>query len=234
MIRLLAIECSTEVASVALAIGDSIVEHVFSVGVRQSEQILQGVDQLFCETGLDRSGIDGVAVSIGPGAFTGVRLAIAAAQGLALAWNRPVVPVSSLAALAANGAPEIGERVVLALLDARMGEVYAGWFLVTATAITALSEEAVLSPERLSRPAGVYDYLVLGSGLNSHAPVVIAALGAPLTADASALPSAGQVARLAARAWPQGAVVADVVEAAYLRNKVALTSAERSALKNAL
>jgi tRNA threonylcarbamoyladenosine biosynthesis protein TsaB len=230
VVSLLAIECSTEIASVALAVGDGIVERVFPDGARQSECIVQGIDQLLSEAGIEGSGIDGVAVSVGPGAFTGVRLAIAAAQGLALSWDRPVVPVSSLAALAAGYAPDRGEHVVLSLLDARMGEVYAGWFSVSARKVRAIGDEAVLAPDSLVRPAGVSGYTVLGSGLKSHMPVVFEALGEPLLSDSNARPRAGQVARLAWQMWPSNCVSADAVEATYLRNKVALTSAERAAV----
>ena len=83
-------------------------------------------EAVLAEAGLARRDLDGIAVGRGPGSFTGVRLAVSMAQGLALALDLPVVTVSSLAALAmeapADGAP------VLALIDARMGEIYAGSF----------------------------------------------------------------------------------------------------------
>src|SRR5699024_1712394 len=95
------------------------------------------------EAGLARGQIDAIAVSRGPGAFTGVRLGIAVAQGLALALERPVVPVSTLAVLAMEAAPLVPDGAatgarVLASLDARMQEVYAGCFELSAEGAVAI------------------------------------------------------------------------------------------------
>lgn len=186
------------------------------------------------ETASIPESMDGVAVAIGPGAFTGVRLAIAVAQGLALAWDRPIVPVSTLAALAAGVCSDVPEGLpVLALLDARMGEVYAGWFDVSGQSVKPLSSESVQPAETLMPPSGVSDYALVGSGVVSYRQAIQAVLGSPVVCDPDAVPGATQVARLAADAWPHAAIRPDRVEAAYLRNKVALTSAEREAVKTA-
>ena len=84
-----------------------------------------GPDELLAEAGIAESQLDAIAVGRGPGAFTGVRLAVALAQGMALALDRPVVPVSTLAALGACRSPETA-TCVLAAIDARMGELYLG------------------------------------------------------------------------------------------------------------
>lgn len=233
MTQLIAIECSTDRASVALLRDDRLYERRFEAGVRQSEQLLVRIREVMDEADASSDRIDAVAVGIGPGAFTGVRLAIAAAQGLALAWNRLVVPISTLTALASHVASNSIDvprgAAVLALLDARMNEVYAGWYSVQADNVTVIAEETVSPPGQLMRPPGVSTYIVVGNGFSAYEADVVAVLGHPAATYSEAIPSAGQVARLAARKWPSAALPPERVEAAYLRNKVALTSAERAA-----
>src|SRR5215831_4430849 len=125
--RLLAIETATESCSAALLIGDAVIERCEIAPRRHAELILPMIESLLGEAGVTRRQIDGIAVGRGPGAFTGVRLAISVAQGLALGLDIPVVPVSSLAALAQD-APAKQSGSILAVIDARMGEVYSGTF----------------------------------------------------------------------------------------------------------
>ena len=108
--KLLAFETATEACSVALYLDGEVHERFDIAPRRHAELSLPWADALLAETGLARSQLDAIAVGRGPGAFTGVRLAIALAQGIALALDRPVVPVSTLAVLAA-GAP--GKRFSL-------------------------------------------------------------------------------------------------------------------------
>lgn len=234
MIRLIAIECSSATASVALLHGGQMIDHRFDAGALQSERILHAIDELLKESGTDPKSIDAVAVSVGPGAFTGVRLAIAAAQGLALAWDVPVIPVSSLAVLAMSVDMALAEqRPVLSVLDARMGEVYAGWFLVTPRSAVAMGTEIVLLPQHLARPEGVARYVVTGSGFPAHEMQIIRAIGVPDISFGASVPQAADLARLARSSWPESAIAASRVEATYLRNKVALTSLERAAVASA-
>jgi tRNA threonylcarbamoyladenosine biosynthesis protein TsaB len=129
--KLLAIETATEACSVALWI-DGEVRERFGIAPRQhAELALPWAEQLLAEAGIAKSQLDVVAVGRGPGAFTGVRLAVALAQGIALALDRPVVPVSTLAALAFAPLPAFGhplppgerEQRVLAAHDARIGGI---------------------------------------------------------------------------------------------------------------
>ena len=119
------------------------------------------------EAGVARTALDAIAVGRGPGAFTGVRLAISAAQGIALALDVPVVPVSSLAALAMQ-APD-NDAAILAVFDARMGEVYAGTFqrtddgLVEAIGVESVGVAAALSVPKISA------WNVVGSGWTTYA-----------------------------------------------------------------
>ena len=135
--KLLAFETATEACSVALYLDGEVRERFEVAPRRHAELALPMAQALLDEAGIARAQLDAIAVGRGPGAFTGVRLAIALAQGIALALDRPVVPVSTLAVLAA-GAPADGPARILAAIDARMGEVYAGAFGRQGAALVAL------------------------------------------------------------------------------------------------
>jgi tRNA threonylcarbamoyladenosine biosynthesis protein TsaB len=225
--KLLAFETATEACSVALW-SDGAVRERFEVAPRRhAELALPWAEQLLAEAGVARAQLDAVAVGRGPGAFTGVRLAIALAQGIALALDRPVVPVSTLAALAMDAT---GERV-LAAIDARMGEVYLGAFARAGDGVVALDEESVAAPDTVVVPDGAWHGV--GTGFTAAGGALAARLGARLLAvDAAALPHAAAVARLAAAALARGEAVApERLEPAYLRHNVALTLAQQQALR---
>src|SRR5690606_41756281 len=118
-------ETATEACSVALYLDGQVHERFELAPRRHAELALPWAQALLEEAGVARAQLDAVAVGRGPGAFTGVRLGIALAQGVALALDRPLVAVSTLEVLAA-GAPQDGPEQILAAIDARMGEGYAG------------------------------------------------------------------------------------------------------------
>ncbi|HJW47724.1 MAG TPA: tRNA (adenosine(37)-N6)-threonylcarbamoyltransferase complex dimerization subunit type 1 TsaB, partial [Lysobacter sp.] len=98
--KLLAFETATEACSVALWLDGDVHERFEIAPRRHAELSLPWAEQLLADAGVRKSQLDAIAIGRGPGAFTGVRLAIAIAQGIALALDRPVVPVSTLATLA--------------------------------------------------------------------------------------------------------------------------------------
>jgi tRNA threonylcarbamoyladenosine biosynthesis protein TsaB len=222
--RLLAIETATEVCSVALYVdGGILVRHELAPR-RHTQLVLPWAEELLAEAGLRKSQLDAIAVGRGPGAFTGVRLAIALVQGLALALDRPVLPVSTLAVLAMQGR---GPRI-LAAIDARMGEVYVGGFARTADGLVrADGDEAIVPPAEAAVPERAVSGV--GSGFAAGDGALVTRLGARLeSVDAGALPNAADLARLAVAAHARGeAIAADLLEPAYLRDKVALTLAEQ-------
>src|SRR5450830_1753161 len=121
---ILAIETSTELASAALLYGDQLTTRS-SLGVQtHSETILPMVQELLAEAGIALSACDAIAFGVGPGSFTGVRTACGVVQGLAFGAELPVLPVVTLAAMAQACREISGASDVLAILDARMGEVY--------------------------------------------------------------------------------------------------------------
>jgi tRNA threonylcarbamoyladenosine biosynthesis protein TsaB len=188
-------------------------------------------EQVLAEAGIGRHALDVIAVGVGPGAFTGVRLAVSAAQGLALALDRPLVPVSSLAALAMQ-APDNG-AAILAVIDARMGEIYAGTFRRTAEGLVEpLGPESVGLAERLVLPAAA-TWNVVGSGWATYQALLETRLpAAPAWVEGVAHPQASEVALLALPAARAGRGLApENVAPVYLRDKVALTSAEQQAAR---
>jgi tRNA threonylcarbamoyladenosine biosynthesis protein TsaB len=227
--KLLAFETATEACSVALWIDGEVHERFELAPRRHAELSLPWAEQLLADAGVAKSQLDAIAVGRGPGAFTGVRLAIALAQGIALALDRPVVAISTLAALAMQSR---GEHI-LAAIDARMGEVYLGAFARKGDDLIAIGNEAVSKPDAAPLPDG-REWHAVGTGFSAADGALRARLRSHLVAvDAGALPHAGDVARLAARAFARGEAVApDRIEPAYLRNNVALTLVEQQALRD--
>jgi tRNA threonylcarbamoyladenosine biosynthesis protein TsaB len=239
--QILAIDTATEACSVAVlkdaaadGSGGHVVEAFEIAPRRHAELVLPMVESVLAGAGLDLAAIDAIAVGRGPGAFTGVRLAIAMAQGLALGANRPVVTVSTLATLALGAVDDgacAGDRV-LALIDARMGEVYSGTFQIDdAGLVTAMDEEQVLPPTAVRPPEA--PFAVIGSGFATYRDALVRHWGAvPNVCAPDALPRAAHLARLAARDFARGlAVDAGAARPVYLRDKIALTIDEQTAAR---
>ncbi|EHQ51744.1 peptidase M22 glycoprotease [Ectothiorhodospira sp. PHS-1] len=221
--KLLAIETATEACSAALLL-DRDVWVRFEVEPRaHARLILPMMEGLLAEAGLSLGQLDALAFGRGPGAFTGVRIAVGVIQGAAFAADLPVVPISTLAALAQQGLDE-GADQVLAALDARMGEVYWGAFRGDEDGLAvAAGEERVCPPEDAPLPEW-RGWLGVGHGWSAHETVLTSRFGDCLSGRPmpDALPSAAEVARLAARDFTRGrAVPAESALPVYLRNRVA-------------
>ncbi|MEZ5460607.1 tRNA (adenosine(37)-N6)-threonylcarbamoyltransferase complex dimerization subunit type 1 TsaB [Dokdonella sp.] len=226
--NLLAIETSTECCSVALSCDGALYARSEIAPRRHAELLLPMCDEVLAQAGVSRRQLDVIAVGRGPGAFTGVRLAISAAQGMALALDLPVIPVSSLAALAmqapANGKP------IFAVIDARMGEVYAGTFRKTAEGLVEpIGSESVGSAEFLDF-SGAGEWNVVGTGWETYAAIIRNRMhGEPVWAKGLCYPQAACVARLAVQEHEAGIGLApELALPVYLRDKVALTSTEQA------
>lgn len=227
--NLLAFETSTEACSVALWRDGDVVERFEIAPRRHAELALPWAEALLADAGVARAQLDAIAVGRGPGAFTGVRLGVAIAQGIALALDVPVLPVSTLLALAAR-APASAQRV-LAAIDARMGEVYLGAFAREAggDGWRALQAESVGAPGLVALPEGD-GWIGVGTGFDAVDGALRVRLGGRLAgADATTLPHAADVARLGAMMFARGEAIApERLEPAYLRDNVALTLAEQA------
>jgi tRNA threonylcarbamoyladenosine biosynthesis protein TsaB len=231
--NLLAFETSTEACSVALWRDGNVLERFEVAPRRHAELALPWAEALLADAGIVRAQLDAIAVGRGPGAFTGVRLGVAIAQGIALALGIPVVPVSTLLALAARAPVSSGR--VLAAIDARMGEVYLGAFARDGDgAWRALQPEALGAPGAIALPEGS-GWTGVGTGFDAVGGALPARLGGRLAlVDATALPHAADVARLGAAMFARGEAVApERLEPAYLRDNVALTLAEQAASASA-
>jgi tRNA threonylcarbamoyladenosine biosynthesis protein TsaB len=231
---LLAIETSTEACSAALCIGDLLIERSELAPRRHAELILPMIESLLGEAGIRRRDLAGIAVGRGPGAFTGVRLAISVAQGLALGLDLPVVPVSSLAALALDAPAAAGgdDDAILAVIDARKGEIYAGAFRRTDDGlVAAIGAESVGAADKLVVPPG-RQWTVVGTGWDAYGDALRARLAAPPRfADGKRYPQARAIARLAATRFAHGeGMLPELALPVYLRDKVALTIGERRAI----
>ncbi|WP_133477528.1 tRNA (adenosine(37)-N6)-threonylcarbamoyltransferase complex dimerization subunit type 1 TsaB [Cognatilysobacter segetis] len=227
--KLLAFETATEACSVALAVDGEIVERFEVAPRRHAELSLPWADALLADAGIARGQLDAIAVGRGPGAFTGVRLAIAIAQGVALGLDRPIIPVSTLAALALPAALAHPSSPVLAAIDARMGELYAASYRWRDDALVAIGPEALTTGDRVLLDGT--GWRGVGTGFAAQEGALAGRLATSLAGvDATALPHAADVARLALRSG--GGVAAELVEPAYLRDNVALTLVEQQALRD--
>ncbi len=227
--KLLAFETATEACSVAVLVDGEVRERFEVAPRRHAELALPWAEDLLAEAGIARAQIDAIAVGRGPGAFTGVRLAIAMAQGIALALDRPVLPVSTLAALAMR-APE---GRVLAAIDARMSEVYVGTFQRFADGVSATGDEIVIAPTDYRLPGTEGGWHGVGTGFDAAEGALRSGLSPRFAGiDATALPRAGDVARLAAAAFARVEGIApERLEPAYLRDSVALTLEQQRQLR---
>lgn len=228
--KLLAFELSTEACSVAVHVDGQVRERFEIAPRRHAELALPWAEELLAEAGIARSQLDAIALGRGPGAFTGVRLAIALAQGVALALDRPLIPVSTLQALAMRAPAEAGQ--VLAAIDARMGEVYVARYERVDGLPWLQDAERVCPPQAVVLPEGIRCAGV-GTGFGAAEGAIVAQLGDALTsADATALPRASDVLALALPMLARGEAIApERVEPAYLRDNVALTLVEQQALR---
>lgn len=237
--KLLAFETATEACSVALYLDGEVRERFEIAPRRHAELALPWAEALLADAGVARTDLDAIAISRGPGAFTGVRLAIALAQGIAMALDRPIVPVSTLKVVAASlvlpyaTEPAGSKQRILAAIDARMGEVYAGAFMRDGADLVALSDETVGTPDAVILPDEDGRWHGAGTGFAALDGVLQARLQPHLASvDAQVLPHASDLAQLASLAYARGETVApERVEPAYLRDNVALTLAEQEALR---
>jgi tRNA threonylcarbamoyladenosine biosynthesis protein TsaB len=228
---ILAIETSSELASCALLTGDTLIARESS-GVRtHSQSVLPMVQELLAEAGVTLADCDAVAFGAGPGSFTGVRTACGVAQGLAFGAGLPVVPLVTLEAMAEACRARSGATEVLAVLDARMGEVYWAQYRYDG-AWQAVIEPALAAPGAVA-PQAVAGLVACGNGLSAY-PEAFAGKDFAQGALVDVIPHARELALLAAPALAAGqAVPADRAQPLYLRNKVAYTSAERQAINAA-
>lgn len=223
--RLLAFETATRHVSVALWQDGGLMERAGEVPNGGSECLLPWVSELLAEAGLTLPQIDGIAFGAGPGSFTGLRLACGVAQGLACGLDLPVMPVSTLEALALAS----GQCDVWAVLDARMNEVYSAAYRVDGDTVSQLMAPVCLPPAVSPAPTFSGGWGV-GDGFASHGALLAGRKSDLRGIRADVFPTAAAVLRLGAPRLARGmGVSAALAQPIYVRDKVALTTAERLA-----
>ncbi len=221
-LKILAIDTSEDACSAALLIDGGVTERFEVAPRRHSELILPMMDGLLGEGGVGLGGLDALAFACGPGAFTGVRIAASVIQGVAFGADLPVVPVSSLRALAQGAQRGLAADRVLSAFDARMGEVYWGGFEADAAGIMRPAiQETVCAPGAVPLPPGD-GWRGVGSGWASYREVLAERCRMHLPPLGEAMVHAWDVATLAAVLFREGiAVPAEQALPVYLRDQVA-------------
>ena len=220
--KLLALDTSAEACSAALYLDGSLTQSLEPAPRRHGELILPMLEGLLAQAGLTLRALDGVAFGRGPGSFTGVRIAVAVAQGLAFGAGVPTLPVSTLAALAQGEYRRSGRRRLLAALDARMGEVYWGAFEIGAEGLVQpCGSEAVSPPDLVDVPPGD-GWWGVGPGWGAWSTVLAERLGGGLAGvSPGAFCEAQDIALLAAAEAAAGRFVTpELARPVYLRDRV--------------
>ena len=223
--RALAVEASTEHFSVAVCDGPAFFERAVAGPGEPSRQVYAWVAEVLDEAGLRLADLDCIAFGRGPGAFTGLRVAAAVAQGLGRGAGLPVCGISSLQALAqAASSDQPAGTLVAACLDARMGEVYAGLYLPAVQGIDVVMADCLADPDSMELP-GEAHFLAIGPGWAAYPALQRRFADRTIKVDDSARPQASSVLRLAQFAFGQG-LAGDPAAAVpnYLRNRVAVVS----------
>ena len=245
MKRILAIDTSSAWCSVALSFGSTpehVVERHELLGPGASQHLLPWIIDLLKQEGMTLRDLDAIAVGIGPGAFTGVRLAVAVVQGLALASHLPVAPVASLDAIAASAIDhpfiqvmEDGKYQFTVAIDARMGEVY--WANYSVMKAGQAQSPSIALPERLgdillSKPEDIQmgmSQCVFGSAVTQYSSHFEQHMPSSQLDGTLGVSASGVLRCAKAMLAKEQLITVDQLEPLYVRNKVALTSAERGA-----
>ncbi len=216
--KLLALDTSTEACSAALYIDGEITSLYKVAPQRHAELILPMVDQVLSQAQVKLTDLDAIAFGRGPGAFTGVRIATGIAQGLAFSADLPVIPISSLAALARSAKDKA--EYIAAAIDARMNEVYFGLYK-NADNVELVGEELVIAPVNITLQTTAMCFGV-GSGWSRFTgPLTNIFAGKLAGFDGERFPHAADVAVLAVHDYMNGSMVKpEEVLPVYLRNNV--------------
>ena len=222
--RILAIDTATEACSVALLNNDAVTAHFEECPREHTQRILPLVKEILTRSDTSLTDLDALAFGRGPGSFTGVRIGIGIAQGLALGAELPMIGVSTLATMAQGAWRMTGATRVLAAIDARMGEVYWAEYTRDEQGVWHGEEtEAVLKPEavteRLKQLSG--EWATVGTGWPAW-PDMSSGTGVTLIDGNMLLPAAEDMLPIACQLFAAGKTVAvEHAEPVYLRNTVA-------------
>ncbi len=224
MTTVLTIETATPIESVGLVSGGELLaKRTTRAGRGHADRLLASVADVLESASLVLCDLDGIAVSIGPGRFTGLRVGLATAKGLSASTGLPVLPVPTLEALAASVPTEqlLGAGAVCAMLDARRGEVYFALF-GAAPGSGRLTEDAALDPAAAARAAVEASngaVVFAGTGASVYSAEILDAAGPQgrLAGPASDVPEPTALAAIADRVAAEGVPEAAALKPIYLR-----------------
>lgn len=230
MSLILALDSSTDACSVALNVNGQLDAQFELAAKSHTQRLLPMVDELLQRNNVNLRDLDAIAFGRGPGSFTGLRICMGIVQGLAFGAQLPVIPVSTLEAMALGFYREnpLISLPVLAALDARMDEVYWGLTARNLDSISALSDEFVMKPELISGQAIIQSlagqFIPVGPGW--HYPAMQALAADKVVIDAQ--PRAEEMALIAASVWSAGGAI-DVLDAqpVYLRDTISWQKRQR-------
>ena len=227
--NLLAFDTSTEVFSVAVqrGAGDAheSLEHSAAGGAQASAALIPAIQDLLARAGLRLADLDAIVMGRGPGSFTGLRTACSVAQGLAFGAGLPVLPVDTLLAVAEDAHWRAGVTQVVAVLDARMDEVYWAHYVRQAGRWAQQGDFALGRPETVVVPD---QWALAGNAFSFFGERLAGAIRIEALPTAAALLRLAPALLAAGRAGPASAALP-----LYIRDKVAQTTAERAALRRA-
>lgn len=209
--KLLALDTTAEGCSAALLADGVLFQRDLRSPRGHTRHLLPMVRELVAESGIPLTALDALAFGRGPGSFTGLRIATGVVQGLAYGLELPVIPISSLAALASRalreGSAAEGEGVAVAF-DARMGEVYWNCYRISQGRVVAAADERVCTPDRVVLTASVPRWVGAGSGWHLIEQMPQAIRQTVVDTHPDWYPLAADIATLAAADWPHGEQVA--------------------------
>ncbi|MFT7683173.1 MAG: tRNA threonylcarbamoyladenosine biosynthesis protein TsaB [Moritella dasanensis] len=225
MSNILALDTSTENCSAALSINGEILVREFESPREHTKRILPMVDSLLSEAGIKLTDLDALAFGRGPGSFTGVRIGTGIAQGLAFGSDLPMLPISTLAAMA-QGAHRLHNATdVLPAIDARMGEIYFAQYKLNESGVmTLVGNEMVITADELVANFNQSEqaFYTLGTGWATYAEQLAALNVANLTAcEGIQFPTSHDMLAIAAADFANGkAVTVEEAMPVYVRDTV--------------
>ncbi len=233
--KLLALDTSTDTLQLAATDGQQVWLHSGPGGAAASSTLIPAILALLAQAGLRLPQLDAIAFGAGPGSFTGLRTACSVAQGLAFGLNLPLLPVNSLLALAEQARHQYGVPRVLAVLDARMGEVYTQSYDFESDINLAACPGELLAPDNLPIPLAWQgqpaSWLLAGNAFAAYGARLLGSLSSAQQMGLACplvFPSAAAMLRLAPALLGAGAgVAAAQAHPHYVRNRVAQTTQER-------
>jgi len=225
--HLIAFDTATEWCTAALWSDGVVAVREERAGQRHSDLLVPMVMELLSEAGLGLSQVDGLAYGMGPGSFTGLRIACSVAQGLAMGGDIPVLGISTLEALAEEAWAAQETEHVLACLDARMNEVYAATYQRENGVWSSTVAPIVCPPAAVPMP-DERGCVGVGSGFFAYPALMALATRNLQAVHPEFIPHARSIARLAAPRFARGeGLPAEAAEPLYIRDKVALKISER-------